>query len=272
MDQPNNENLNIVKSVEEIRRLYKEDKSQESFRLLLLGESGSGKTFFLRTCRKPVLLDSFDPGGSKSLRDLISRGEIIADTRWEKEDPKKPSAYEAWKKEMFSRTRAGLWDHLGTYVIDSATMWSEAIMNWVQNKSGRAGEAPKFTKDYVPQKVEIRNWIREIMKDIPCDFILIGHLQPVEDQVSGQVHYRFMTTGKGMVVIPLLFDEIWVADPRGTSSGVEYRLLTQSTGIHVARSRLSKGGLLGNYEKPDMKAILKKVNMNHEDKPLIKGA
>jgi len=264
-------NLKIIKKAEEIRKLYNESPHKDAFNLLLLGESGSGKSYFLRTCRKPVLIDSFDPGGAKCLRDFISDGSIIADTRWEEEDPKRPSVFALWQKEMAERTRMNFWDHVGTYVIDSATMWSESIMNWVQAASGRAGEAPKFTKDYVPQKVQIRNWIRAIMKDVKGDFILIGHLRAVEDQVSGQVHYRFMTTGQGMVVIPLLFEEIWVADPRKIAKGVDYRFLTQSTGIHVARSRLAKGGMLETYEEPDMKKILKKVGMNYEDKPLLKG-
>lgn len=266
-----NETLQIVKKLDEIRKIYKDDPKKDSFRLLLLGESGSGKTFFLRTCRKPVLIDSFDPGGSKGLRDYVEKGEIIIDSRWEAEDPKRPTMYKLWQAEMAARTRLKLWDHIGTYAIDSATMWSEAIMNWVQNAKGRAGEPPKFTKDYVPQKTEIRNWIRAIMKDVSSDFILIGHLRAAEDQVTGQVHYRFMTTGQGMVVIPLLFDEIWVASPQKVAGGVKYQILTESTGIHMARSRLSKGGVLDSIEEPDMKKILKKVGMDYNDKPLLKG-
>jgi hypothetical protein len=39
--------------------------------------------------------------------------------------------------------------------------------------------------------------------------------------------------------------------------------------MYQARSRLGKGGELDLYEKPDIKAILKKVGFSPDDKPLI---
>ena len=80
-----------------LRQLYREDPRQSSFNLLLLGEYGRGKTFILRTARKPVFIDSFDPGGSKCLRKYIEKGDIIVDTRWEREDPMNPTAFATYK-------------------------------------------------------------------------------------------------------------------------------------------------------------------------------
>ena len=75
-----------------------------------------------------------------------------------------------------------------------------------------------------------------------------------------------MTTGQGMITIPLMFDEIYVTAPKEMSSGIEYRLLTKSTGTFLARSRLSADGLLDTYEKADIKHILKKAGMPYQDK------
>ena len=260
--------LDIIKEVQAINKMYANDPRQSSFSLLLCGEHGSGKSFFLRSCRKPVFIDSFDPGGTKGLRDYIAKGEIIVDTRWEAEDPKKPFAFSKWKQEMAKREQMGLFNHLGTYVLDSMTTWSDAIMNYILKLAAIPGQAPRWAHDYIPQKMEIRNWLKELLS-LPCDFILTGHLEGHRDEVSGAVSYRFMTTGKAAITVPLLFDEIWVMAPKKLSSGVEYRILTQSTGQHIARSRLAKGGLLDTYEKPDMKSILKKVGFPHEDKPLF---
>lgn len=262
--------LKLVDMANEVRQMYDSDPGQKTFSILLQGESGTGKTFILRTCRKPVWVDSFDPGGTKGLRSFIEKGEIIVDSRFENEDPSRPKVFDLWKKEMAKRTRAGLWDSIGTYCIDSCTTWSDAIMNWVQQAKGRAGEAPKFTQDYVPQKIQIRNWIKAIMKDVKCDFILTGHLRAIEDQVTGQTNYRFLTTGQGMVTIPLLFDEIWIALAQRKASGIVYQILTQGTGTYVARSRLSAEGRLSTYEEPDMKKLLKKAGLPTEDKPLLR--
>lgn len=257
---------------EEFARLqeaYANDTRQQSFNLLLLGESGTGKTFIARTARKPVHIDSFDPGGTKGLRKQIAAGEVIVDTRYEGEDPMAPSVYGEWKKNFLARVRMGYFNHIGTYMLDSSTTWSEAIMNQILKEAKIPGEAPRFTKDYTPQKIEIRNRVRQML-DLPCDFILTGHLKIIEDQVTGQPTYRFLTTGQGAVIIPLLFDELWVMDPRKSPEGVAYRVLTKSTGTHVARSRLASDGLLAQYEDPDLKAMLKKVGLPANDKPLLK--
>ena len=260
--------LEIKKSIEEIKKRYAEDPRQQAFNALIIGECGSGKTFLLRSARKPVHIDSFDPGGAKGLRDYIDKGEIVVDARWEAEDPQAPTMYDEWRRVMKDRVASGYFNHFGTYCLDSATTWSEAIMNKVLKKAGIAGEPPRWAHDYVPQKAEIRNWLK-ICLALPCDFILTGHLEGNKDDVTGGMSYRFMTTGKGVVTVPLNFDEIYVMAPRETSKGVEYRILTQSTGRDVARSRLSKGGNLNVYEEPDLKKILKKAGMPTEDKPLF---
>jgi hypothetical protein len=113
----------------------------------------------------------------------------------------------------------------------------------------------------------LRNYIFQ-MCALPCDFILTGHLKLVEDPDKGTI-FRFMTTGQGMVTIPLLFDEIYVMSTKEKSSGTEYTLLTQSTKLHMARSRMSKNGLLLPVEKPDIKALLKKAGLSYEDKPKL---
>lgn len=260
--------LKIKKSVEELRQMYKDDPRQKTLNVLILGELGSGKSYLIRTAKKPIHIDSFDPGGTKGIQKYIDRGDIIADTRWETEDPEHPFVYGKWEKVFDERIKSGYFEAFGTYFLDSSTTWSETIMNWVLQKVGIAGKAPRFTHDYVPQKVEIRNKIWKMI-NLPCDFFMTGHLEGFKDDVSGAVTYRFMTTGKGTVTIPILFDEVWVMDPKGTSDGVDYRILTRATGRHLARSRLAKGGLLDTYEKPDLKAILKKARMPTEDKPKI---
>lgn len=252
-----------------IQKSYAEDLRQNSFNLLLLGESGSGKTHLARTARKPVHIDCFDPGGTKGLRDYIAKGEIVVDTRFEGEDPLKPRMFGEWKRSFKQRLGMGYFNHLGTYMLDSSTTWAEAIMNSILSDAGVAGQAPRFTKDYTPQKILIRNFVRQML-DLPCDFILTGHLQLKEDQVSGNMVYRYMTTGQGAVIIPLLFDEMWVMDPKKSPDGVAYRILTKSTGVHVARSRLAADGKLDVYEEPDLKKMLKKVGLPTKDKPLIK--
>jgi len=264
----NKEFLESKKTAADLLNLYKNDPRQKTFNLLLLGEMGTGKTFLARTARKPILFHSFDPGGTKSVRDLIETGDIIADTRYESENPMRPTMFPIWQKEMDRLDKEGVFKHFGTFIIDSSTSWAEMIMNDILKKAGIPGQAPRFTHDYTPQKTLIRNFIRQCL-DLPCDFILTGHLAMHTDEVSKRISYRYATTGQGTVTIPTLFDEVWVMDPKTGSNGTTYRILTQSTGTHACRSRLSSTGKLEQYEEPNIKNILKKVGLEYNDKPKL---
>lgn len=250
--------FNINKYLSEISTRYEENDSNQSLNFLLLGESGSGKTFTAgSTMPRPVFIDSFDRGGAKGLKHWIKKGEVFVDERWEEEDPQKPEVFEKWKKEMESRAREGFFDYLGTYILDSATTWGNAVMNQVLKKAGRAGEAPQWAHDYGPQKMIVGNWVRKLL-NMPCNFVLTGHLKADKDEVTNKIQRRFLTTGQLSVTLPLLFDEIYVMDPKSGSKGTTYRILTSSTGTDMARSRLAQAGLLDQYEKPDFLAMMKK--------------
>ena len=265
--------MNPSKEYTEIMKAYKTSPKQGKINALILGESGAGKTFLMRTCPKPVLIDSFDPGGTKGLRPYIEKGDIIADVRWEQEDPLKPSVYAKWKRVFQDRRAGGFFDYIGTYVIDSSTSWGEAIMNGILMKAGIAGQAPRFTHDYVPQKVEMINILTECLS-LPCHFILLGHHE-IKDDVNENgkavMRFRFLTTGKAMITIPLKFDEIYTLTSKQTSAGITRSLITVNDGVHQARSRMAGNGLLAPLEEPDITKLLKKAGLSYEDLPLLQA-
>ncbi len=265
-----------------LKTAYLEDPRQKSFNLLLLGESGSGKTTLCSTARLPIHVDSFDPGGTKAWTELVTSGKAIVDSRYEGDDPTKPVipkpaggppgldwAYMVWKKEFERRVKTGYFDHIGTYVMDSATTWSLSIMNWVLGQAGIPGQAPRFTKDWGPQKIEIQNYIKKML-DLPCDFIMTGHLESDKDEVSGRIRYKFMTTGKAEIIIPLQFDEIWtmISEQKGMKD-IEYKVLTAKNGAYPGATRIGSKKF-DTFETPDIKYLLKKAGRDTTDKPLVK--
>lgn len=260
--------LDMKTEIGALRKQYEEDKRQSTFNCLITSESGCGKTFLARTCPTPVHIDSFDPGGTKGLRKWIDTGDIIVDTSYELENPKDPNAYDKWRKDFKRRVEGGYFDHIATYFLDSSTTFATAVMNWILDKEKLGGTAPRFTKDYVPQKIEIQNMLR-LCLSLPCNFILTGHLKLVEDPESGRHKFRYLTTGDGMVTIPLLFDELYTLRTKATANDVKYELLTKSTGLYLARSRMAADGKLNAIEEPDIKAILKKVGFPANDKPKL---
>ena len=261
--------------LKKVKEYYGGDPLQKRFSAVVSGETNSGKTFLFRTARFPVHIDSFDPGGTKCLEEWIKKGDIVADTSYETEDPFKPTAYAKWKKDTELRFMIGYYDQFATYCLDSLSTFSDAVMNDVLNSSDRAGKVPQHRKDYNPQKVAIVNYIRKLM-NLSCDFILTAHLREDRrlvhlDTSTGikreEIKYRLKMTGQAVITIPLLFDELYVLLGRGMPPKRE--LITDSLGEYVARSRLKKGGLLDTKEEPDIKKLLKKAKIPWEDKPKL---
>ena len=261
---------------EKLRTKYTSDPRLQSFRVLVTGEGKTGKTHLLRSARRPVHIDSFDPGGTLVLRDLIAKGDIIADTVYELEDREKPTAFREWCRTFEQRVRSKYFESIGTYSLDSSTMWADAIMNWVLDAAKIAGKAPRWAHDYIPQKVEIQNWMRRILS-LPCDIVVTGHLDGIyeatvlnrgskdEETVQVLTGYKYMTTGKGAVIIPLMFDEHWTTFAEEKGLGTEYKLLTAKWKLYRAGTRIGRG-VFSTFEVPDIKALLKKAGWPTNDK------
>ena len=260
-----------------VRDYYSGDPLQKRFSALITGETNAGKTYLLRTARRPIHIDSFDPGGTKCLRDLIKSGDVVSDTRYENDDPFNPKAFADWMKNVDVRFHTGYYKMFGTYCLDSATTFGEAVMNYGLGEKNRAGDTPQMRHDYMPQKTYITNYLRKLMT-LPCDFILTGHLKEIRkvlsvDAKSGvvreEVKYRFYTVGQAVVTIPLLFDEIYVIRGKEGREGPVRTMLIDSLGDYIARSRLKMNGLLNAEEPPDIKALLKKAGFSTADKPRL---
>lgn len=260
--------LDIKNELNKVRTYYEGDPLQKRFSALVTGNTGSGKTYLVRTCRKPIHIDSFDPGGTKCLRNMIDSGDVMADTRWENEDPLDPKQFANWKRATEARIQGGYFKSFGTYVLDSATTFGDAIMNDVLKAAGMVGKLPRWSNDYGPQKLEMSIYIKKLMS-LPCDFILTGHLKAMEDEVTKTIEYRLMCTGNAVITLPMLFDELYVLQTKNTASGLQRYLLTDAQGRYQARSRLKGANKLAAEEPADIKSLLKKIGLSWEDKPRL---
>jgi len=257
----------IKRQLDKVRTYYNEKGGKKGFNALVVGDFGSGKTSLLRTCRAPILVDSFDPGGTKTVKKEIDEGIIIPDVRFEDEDPKQPKAFSLWDEEYHAKKRSGIFDELGTYCIDSATTWGQTAMNAILKKKGRPGEFPQ-QDDYGPQMALLETAIRDITS-LPCDCILTAHPDLTKDETTGKMFVSMIITGKLRTRVPILFDEIYFTVAREKAKETTYELLTQTDGLFKARTRIGSWGVFEKYEKPDIKYLLKKAGYPHEDKPLI---
>ena len=259
----------------ELFAAYEQDSNLEMdrIRVLIYGGSGTGKTYSLRTFRYPLWVDSFDPQGSIALQDLVKEGNAIIQNAYEDENPDKPKAFEAWDTAFTKQVQQGLFNHVGTYVLDSATTWASAALNVVLAKSGRPGGVPQ-QNDWYPQMVLMEKGLRRIMT-LPCDIVFICHDDVVEDKILGSISRSPMMTGKLKKRIPLLFSEVYYAQARRTSKGTEYVWQMQRDAQNEARSRMqalpsAKGSKFETLELADFRALTKKFGVSYDNLPSFK--
>lgn len=284
--------IRISTTASDLRKMYVSSSSATSNNFIIYGGTGSGKTSLLRSCRTPVLLHSFDPGGGSVLQSkvpwspydsCIDNGKILVDSRFEGEDPANPSRFELWDKVYHQLKREDFFNSLGTYALDLTT-FSQCIMYYILKKEGRAGTGMimkgegkdakmvyagvPHQNDWMPQMMYIENSIRDLLS-YSCDVILLGHDAAIKDEITGGIQKDLMVTGKLTRRIPLLFNEMYHSETVSSAAGTSYKLLTQKTGTYQAKTRIGCAGQLAIRENADIKAILKKCGRVWEDKPNI---
>ena len=245
-----------------------------SYNAIIYGSPKIGKSMTIRTCVKPILVHSFDPGGTKVLQDLIDKGDVIADTRFEIETPTRPKSFEIWKKEMDDLEKSGFFNLIGTYVLDSFTTWAQCIMYEVVKRAAdksngkRSPGSPPQQQDWLHQMNEIEIWMRRFTS-LPCHCIAMGHDDiPTDEEGRQSDDRRPMLTGKLGKRVPALFDEIYYMFVKDQVKNVRMLQTGIANRIH-AGTRLGVDGKLALYEPPDIKAIMKKVGLDTTDKPSL---
>lgn len=264
--------LKIKKNAARISKMYEDDPRSLTFNGIIYGAPKVGKTSVIDTCPGPVLVHSFDPGGSKPLREGMESGRILVDSSFEQDDANSPRAFAAWEKEMTLLIKDKFFDYCGTFVLDSMTTWAQCIMYDViykaavkSNGKRKKGSHPR-QQDWMPQMNIIEKWMRTLV-GLPCNCLLLGHDDLPTNEDGEPIDDRsMMITGKLKKRVPALFDEVYYMHIASAVKG-ERKLQTQPKNRISAGSRLGYGGKLELQEDPDIKAILKKVGYPYKDKP-----
>jgi len=258
--------------------MYTSDIGKNTHNMMLLGGIGAGKTHMLGTAIQPILVHSFDPGGTRLrlLKGLKESGQMLVDTTFESEPDiaktkkigVRPDAqiYRLWEDE-FDRLRfGGIFDHIGTYCMDSSTNFIYALKSEIARRNGRAD-----TTLTQPDWQIVGNTFGDIVRfctALPCNFILTGHLKLVKDDVEGIMLARFNIIPSLQIDLPSLFDEIYILEAKDTSQGLKRKVVTANTDKYEARTRIG-GGVFEVREEPNIKYLLGKAGLDNKDKEVI---
>lgn len=274
MPSPDKVFLKVQQRALDVRERYANSTSEFS-NFLITGDYGTGKTQILTTAPRPVFIDCFDPGGTKTaaLQPLIASGDIIVENKWETDSWKKPFAYTAWEREMEQRMQEGFFHHIGTYALDSITKFSDSMMYEILKRGtggkSRKGQQPQL-QDYGVQQTTAVDWIGVLM-GLPCHVVVTGHIGLIKDEVSGKMETGLLLAGKLSDKVPLSFDEKYITRVTSSSAGLSHKLQTHNDGYYKAETRMGGSGF-DLFEEPDLRKLLMKANRNSGDRPGLFGS
>jgi hypothetical protein len=258
----------LTKDVIKSRDYHELHNAYKFLRIILMGQTGSGKTRIARTAIKPVHIDSWDKGGTSTVQDLIDKGDIVADAQYEFETAQDPRMFSRWLVNMRERLDNGYFDYFGTYMLDSFTYWVKGVMNNVMKKRNAAGQVPVFNTDYPACREEMLLAL-DLLKRIPCDVIMTGHLEYTENEDKSSSQWHLVTIGRTESLVTGHFDEKWAARRVPVHGKMTYVVQTAPVEGYVTSTRIGREGVLNDFEPPDIKAIRKKAGWPVIDKPSL---
>lgn len=211
--------------------------------ILLVGDSGTHKTFFLGTCPKPYIFD-FDNGM------LVNRGRDIEFDRFidapkgQKAQPDK-GIYEwgtGWMAVVRKVNELGaMLDQpnkpFETLGFDSLTMWADLCMNFVLKTNGRDNPTQQdwgaFLKNIKTMVQQVNSW--------PVQVILTAHIKRDMNDLTQTIEKLPLISGQFSGLVSVLFNEVYFAEAAADKNGkMSWWLVTQPT-INIKQAKSTLG-------------------------------
>lgn len=207
-------------------------------KILMLGDTGSGKTTQFLTLPGKKYMHIFDPNSLLSLRGYdvdydeympatigMAASSLKKGVTGDKSTANTSDSYKRFEQEFNDRMQGGFFDQYDWVGFDGATTLLDLIMDRVLTINGRFGTWPN-QDDYGPVMIAFTNICRN-MTALGKAVYMTGHLETKQDQVTNKIQTRPMMTGRLVHKIPLLFSDIFTTDTTLDDKGKPaYRIQT----------------------------------------------
>jgi ABC-type dipeptide/oligopeptide/nickel transport system ATPase component len=216
-------------------------QSNDYVKLLLLGESGAGKTVLATSFPTPIKVYDFDQKISSAAKfyakdtdrlssiDVEQYGKLPIKERMQK--------FLASVREIENLQHAGKPLPFKTLVIDSLTTLTNAILEDYKKVSQlgikRALADVNAMQDYQLLQIHLTQLITGILS-LDCNVVVIGHTQLEKDETTGMMRNTILMPGQLAFKLPIFFEEVYLAKINAKGERV---LQTQSDSKTSLRSQ-----------------------------------
>lgn len=186
--------------------------------MLLLGDSGAGKTVTSTSFPTPLFAHDFDNKLSSAANFWRKYNpEQVAGIEYQEytdPDPVKLFAiYNTWLINAEKQAKEGAFPWK-TVTLDSITLFSSALMRIILAQNPGV-KSPIITAPDVPAVqhygifgIRFQEYIKRTLA-LPCNVIMTAHISKEKDEASGLWVFRPMVAGKNAEWLPIVFREVY---------------------------------------------------------------
>jgi len=216
----------------------------EKAKMLIFGDSGAGKTISSCSAPAPILVLDFDNKVASAARFLKYTGkeaklkQISVEVYSTNRVVDRP--YEKFKAklaelEVLSKQPKFPYE---TVVIDSLTLMSEALMQWVIDSNPgikRMVKGVPVMQDYMVATPEMKTTLGRVLS-LPTNIIVVAHIKNEQNEQTGEIKSKPLLSGQLADYAPKVFKEVYYAFTRRKGNDVEYLAQTRNDGRFECRT------------------------------------
>jgi len=233
------------KKITELQDIYSGDNQKKLLKSMLYGGWGTWKTTLAATMPRPILMQSFDPGGDKvyHIQKGVEDKSIIVDKRFQERNwEDSENRFREWNDDYMKMKQDGVFENIGTYVLDSLTTFQRFVVDASMDGNTKNTNVSKNMpvkipqmRDYNVQGAAIEYAISDML-ELPCHVMIIAHSEEDRDDNDLMYCHPLITGKKLRNRLPVLFDEIYITTE--TRKGIQ--LMTKPKNYYKAKSRVAK--------------------------------
>lgn len=263
------------------------DAETKSFqRILLVGDTGSGKTTQIATLPGKKFVYIFDPNALESLRGFdVDYEEFLVDeleldatikgfNKNARPDDRSPSNVEPQQYMRFindfnDKSKEGFFNDYDWIIFDSLTFLQKILMDrqmWINKRYGGVEELADY-RVVGSKESDVFRSITSMKINIFCT----GHLRTWQDEITKKVSTELNLMGSAKTIMPLMYTNIWLAQCMTEGDKQKYiiRTVPDRRGLQNIRSSLrglkpEEDVTIADFSKPEQFGIGKLLKTKGE--------
>lgn len=218
-----------------------------NLKLMLYGDSGTGKTCFAAGAEGPVYFADFDGKLSSARNFFRDQPEKLKEIHFDsfQIDKTKPrdlpfARFHEKLLELDKLVHEGKFPYK-TFVVDSGTTYVEQMLREIIRQNPGVSRPSKDVPariDYMTLTQFFGNYLSKILS-FPCHVIFIAHIKTDKDESTGKIEYTPAFPGQTARKIPIYFEEVYrTFTETGKDGKLQYLAQTQSGAKFICRSQI----------------------------------